>query len=154
MLGTTTISSNGFSHLAAADASCFAFLAGAGAVLATFDEQGEIKQRYFGGRGTGGSGVGDMHAGAGAGAGANGYAGGNQSPRRSNMMPRRDGVANPGSGLGAGLLGGMAENLQADSPGSRNGTGSNVKERTKAASCVCLSPNGRLLALGEVCYSS
>jgi len=133
VIGTTSTSSNGIDYLESARS--FAFLAGAGAVLATVDDDLKITQRFYrvkpslsGGKPT--TPFYDLPTSSGA----------PQSPRRTSVFPKREGPA------GFPLVGPPAADLL-DSPNHRV---VNPKERTKAASCVSLSRNGKLLALGEV----
>jgi len=131
VIGTTSTSSNGFDYLQSTRS--YAFLAGAGAVLVSIDDDLRINQRFFRAKPSLKSGTTLMP-----------YhdpptlPGAPQSPRKVSVFMKRDGPSGfPGS----------PSVEQLDSLSNRATTS---KERTKAASCVCLSPNGKLLALGEV----
>lgn len=133
VIGTTSISSNGFAYLESAR--CFAFLAGAGAVLASVDDDLRITQRFYRAKSSLNSAKPTTPF----------YEpptlpGAPQPLRRGPSFSKREGLG------GLPSFGPSAADL-VDSPGNRT---SSLKERTKAASCVCLSPNGKILALGEV----
>lgn len=135
VIGTTSTTSNGFDYLESTRS--FAFLAGAGAVLASIDDDLRINQRFFRAKPSLNNGKPSTP-----------YSdpptlpGAPQSPRKASVFAKRDGP--PG-------FPGSPSVDQLDSPNNRAAT---TKERTKAASCVCLSRNGKFLALGEVWQAS
>ncbi len=131
IIGTTTTSSNGFDSLESAR--CFAYIAGAAAVLSTLDEKGlPVCQRYFRAR-----------------------------PSAEPLNPQAPLYDHPISlapkpRTAAGLRDSYVGSALCASPGYDSGLDSpnnkaiGVRERTKAVTCVSLSPDGKLLAVGEV----
>ncbi|KAB8346188.1 hypothetical protein FH972_023234 [Carpinus fangiana] len=131
VIGTTADSSNGFDHLESQRS--FAFVAGAAAVLARVDENLRITQRFFRAKPTAGpinsnTPIYDSPTPA---APTSTF-----SRSRLGSAARESGVGLPPFDLSIGV---------ADSPGNRGA----LRERAKAATCVSLSRDGKLLAIGE-----
>jgi len=131
IIGITTTSSNGFDSLEAAR--CFAYVAGAAAVLSTLDEKGlPVCQRYFRARPS----AEPLNL---------------QAPLYdppTPLGPKPRAAAGPrDSYAGSALFGSPGYDSGLDSPSNKT---TSMRERTKAATCVSLSPDGKLLAVGEV----
>lgn len=139
VIGTTTTSPNGF---ASHDQSrSFAFCAGSAAVLAELDDENNLNQRFFRARPSVTS-VNPM---------TSVY---NQSTPPSTPDSR----ARPASSFRSSANStSTPTTLQAASPSgydwgeSQSPRGWSSRERIKAVTSVSLSPNGRFLAMGEVC---
>ncbi|KAK5136015.1 hypothetical protein LTR08_004269 [Meristemomyces frigidus] len=131
VIGTTTISGNGFAFLPSARK--FAYTAGAAAVVATVGEDLQITQRFHRARPT---------TVAGAARDANGQI--PTTPTPNEPRSRALGHVKDNS-LGASPLGASGRDWS-DSPSGRT---TSAKDRVKAATSVALSPNGKWLAVGE-----
>ncbi|KAI5197007.1 WD40 repeat-like protein [Aureobasidium subglaciale] len=121
VIGTTCQTVFCFDHLAATRS--FAYTAGAAAVVATVDHDGNISQRFFRANPT-------------------------QPSHRSNCPPAIS--ASPADTRLRSPLPPLERTEWIDSPsGIKHGS---VRERVKAATAVSFSPNGRFLAVGETGY--
>ncbi|KAF9698469.1 hypothetical protein EKO04_003898 [Ascochyta lentis] len=135
VIGTTSSTANAFDSLPAAR--CFAYTAGAAAVVATVDEQHNISQRFYRARPT----TNPLNASA-------SIYGGPATPTQ-NESRNRAAASLRDAGLGASPHASPAANDGSDSPNNRAWT---ARERIKAATCVSFSPDGRFLAVGETGY--
>ena len=136
VIGTTTNSANAFDSLASGR--CFAYTAGAAAVIASVDEEHNVSQRFYRARPT----TNPLNP-------SSSIYGGPSTPTQ-NESRNRVAASLRDAGFGASPLASPAANDWADSPSNRAWT---VKEKIKAATCVSLSPDGKLLAVGEVLFS-
>lgn len=134
VIGTTTESAHGFDYLSSKRR--FSYLAGAAAVLASFDEDLNVTQRFFRAKPSYATGENDIQ----------GQWPGSPSPLATRH--RAFGGAREGS-VGASPLGQSVRDAS-DSP--TVGKSSSAKERVKALTSVALSPNGKWLAVGETGY--
>lgn len=126
IIGTTTTSSNAFDGLASTRS--IAYVAGAAAVLVTFSQDLKTTQRLF-----------------------------RAKPSSSSHPPAQSGYDSPTPGSrtygarerypGSARVTNTAIADSFDPPSSRAAA---LRERTKALTCVCLSPDGRFVATGEV----
>jgi hypothetical protein len=132
VIGSTTNSANAFDSLSSGR--CFAFTAGAAAVVAAVDEEDHVSQRFFRARPT----TNPLNPSA-------SVYGGPSTPTQNESRNRTAAALRDG-GLGASPLGSPA-NEWGDSPGNRTWS---TRERIKAATCVSFSPDGKFLAVGEV----
>lgn len=141
VIGTTTSSPNGFSSHD--QSKSFAFCAGSAAVLAELDDENNLNQRFFRARPSATS-VNPM---------TSVY---NQSTPPSTPESR----ARPTSSFRSSANSSSTPTttaLQSASPSnydwgeSQSPRGWSSRERIKAVTSVSLSPNGRFLAMGEVC---
>ncbi|GAB7366701.1 hypothetical protein MBLNU230_g0659t1 [Neophaeotheca triangularis] len=133
VIGTTTDSAHGFDHLSSKR--CFAYLAGAAAVMASFDNDLNLSQRFFRARPC--YGENDSHSQWGV-----------SSPSPLATRHRTFGGVREGS-VGASPLGQSVRDAT-DSPTA--GKSSSAKDRVKALTSIALSPNGKWLAVGETGY--
>ena len=135
VVGTTTVNPNGFScH---EPTKSFALCAGSAAILAELDTDLKISQRFFRARPT--------------------AAGVNPVPSFYNTSSTPPATPDPRtrtlqsatrSFISGSIYAGSPGGEWAETNGSRTWTS---RERIKAITCVSISPNGRLLAVGEVC---
>lgn len=135
VIGTTTSTANAFDSLPAAR--CFAYTAGAAAVVATVDEQHNITQRFYRARPT----TNPINS-------FSSVYGGPSTPTQ-NESRNRAAASLREAGLGASPHASPATNDWNDSPNNRAWT---AREKIKAATCVSFSPDGKFLAVGEVSY--
>jgi hypothetical protein len=133
VVGTTASSANAFDSLPSAR--CFAYTAGAAAVIATVDDQHQVSQRFYRARPT----TNPINASA-------SIYGGPSTPTQ-NESRNRAAASLRDAGYGASPLASPALPDWADSPSSKAWT---TKEKIKAATCVNFSPDGKYLAVGEV----
>lgn len=131
IIGTTTTSNNGFDSLESAR--CLAYVAGAAVVVSTFDETGlPVSQNYFRAR-------------------PSTEALNPQAPLYDAPTPlgaKSRAVAGlRDSYAGSALFGSSGYDSGPDSSSNKVG---GVREKPKAVTCVSLSPDGKLLAVGEV----
>lgn len=133
VIGTTTNSVNGFDCLSSARS--FAFTAGAAAVVAHVEDDGQITQHFYRARPMAVP-VNPPSSAYGPSTPVNAAA----EARNRTAASLRD------TGIGTSPFGSPVVDW-ADSPGTRAWT---VRDRVKAATCVSLSPDGRYLAVGEV----
>jgi hypothetical protein len=134
VIGTTTTSANAFDSLPSGR--CFAYTAGAAAVIASVDEQHNVSQRFYRARPT----TNPLNP-------SSSIYGGPSTPTQ-NESRNRTAASLRDAGFGASPLASPAANDWADSPSNRAWT---TKEKIKAATCVSFSPDGKYLAVGEVC---
>lgn len=134
VIGTTTTSANAFDSLPAGR--CFAYTAGAAAVIATIDHDHNVSQRFYRARPT----TNPVNPSA-------SIYGGPSTPTQ-NESRNRTATSLRDAGFGGSPLASPAAQEWADSPSSRAWT---MKEKIKAATCVSFSPDGKFLAVGEVC---
>ena len=132
VLGNTVSSANSFDSLPSGCS--FAFCAGAAAVLATVDDEQNVSQRFFRARPT----TNPINPSA-------SIYGGPCTPTQ-NESRNRTASSLREAGLGATPTASPA-NDWSDSPGGKSWS---TRERIKAATCVSFSPDGKLLAVGEV----
>ncbi|KAL5116034.1 hypothetical protein ACEQ8H_006045 [Pleosporales sp. CAS-2024a] len=135
VIGTTANSANAFDSLPTGR--CFAYTAGAAAVIATVDDQLRLSQRFYRAR----------PATAPINPSSSIY-GGPATPTQ-NESRNRTAASLRDAGLGASPLASPAATDWADSPATRAWT---AKEKIKAATCVSFSHDGRFLAVGETGY--
>ena len=135
VIGTTTNSANAFDSLSSARS--FAFCAGAAAVLATVDEEHRVSQRFYRARPT----TNPINPSA-------SVYGGPSTPTQ-NESRNRTAASLRDAGIGGSPLASPAHDWS-DSPSSK---GWSARDRIKAATCVSFSPDGKLLAVGEVSTS-
>lgn len=133
VIGTTTTSANAFDSLPSGR--CFAYTAGAAAVIASVDEQHNVSQRFYRARPT----TNPLNP-------SSSIYGGPSTPTQ-NESRNRTAASLRDAGFGASPLASPAANDWADSPSNRAWT---TKEKIKAATCVSFSPDGKYLAVGEV----
>lgn len=133
VIGTTTTSSLGFDALPSAK--CFAYIAGAAAVVATVEDDLSVKQRFFRARPSSAT------------SGKEGTSQWPSSPTPTEPRHRALGHVR-GESLGGSPLGTSARDWS-DSPSGKTTT---AKDRVKAVTSVALSPNGKWVALGETGY--
>jgi len=133
VIGTTAGSANAFDSLVTGR--CFAYTAGAAAVIATMDEENEVSQRFFRARPT----TNPVNPSA-------SIYGGPPTPTQ-NESRNRTAASLRDAGFGMSPVGSPATNDWPDSPSARAWT---VKDKIKAATCVSFSPDGKFLAVGEV----
>jgi hypothetical protein len=136
VIGTTTNSANAFDSLSSARS--FAFCAGAAAVLATVDEEHHVSQRFYRARPT----TNPINPSA-------SVYGGPSTPTQ-NESRNRTAASLRDAGIGGSPLASPAHDWS-DSPSSK---GWSARDRIKAATCVSFSPDGKLLAVGEVSSST
>ena len=128
--GSTAASNNGFATVASKG--LFAFVAGAGAVLVVLEDDGQLTQRFYHARPSVAPFVTTPSI----------Y----ESPTPAGQQGARQRTAASLRESGYGVAAaGYPWNDTTDSPNARSGAAS----KTKAASCVALSPDGKLMAVGE-----
>jgi hypothetical protein len=132
VIGTTTNSANAFDGLSSG--CCFAFTAGAAAVVATVEDGRIASQRFYRARPA----ANPLNPSA-------SVYGGPSTPTQ-NESRSRTAASLREAGIGASPLASPA-NDWTESPGSKTWSG---RERIKAAACISFSPDGKLLAVGEV----
>lgn len=137
VIGTTTSSANAFDSLPSGR--CFAYTAGAAAVMAFVDEENNIVQRFFRARPT----TNPINPSA-------SIYGGPATPTQ-NESRNRTAASLRDAGFGGSPLASPAAIEWPDSPSSRAWT---MKEKIKAATCVSFSPDEKFLAIGEACTDS
>lgn len=135
IIGTTTTSSNAFDALPGSR--CIGYLAGAVAVVGRVDTDGSISQTYFRSKqllipNTGGTPLNEISS--------NPLSPSHNSRNRTPVR-QRDSPSSPSS-----FTSSLYSSL--DSPSSKNGT--NIVEKVKPLVSISFSPNGTLLAVGEV----
>ncbi|KAJ4368937.1 hypothetical protein N0V83_006019 [Neocucurbitaria cava] len=135
VIGTTTSSANAFDSLPSGQ--CFAYTAGAAAVIASIDEEHNVSQRFYRARPT----TNPLNPSA-------SIYGGPSTPTQ-NESRNRTAASLRNAGFGGSPLASPAANDWPDSPTSRAWT---MKEKIKAATCVSFSPDGKFLAVGETGY--
>lgn len=133
VVGTTASSANAFDSLPSAR--CFAYTAGAAAVIATVDDEHHVSQRFFRARPT----TNPVNP-------SSSIYGGASTPTQ-NESRNRTAASLRDAGFGGSPLASPAAIEWTDSPSSRAWT---MKEKIKAATCVSFSPDGKFLAVGEV----
>lgn len=136
VIGSTTGSANAFDSLPSG--SCFAYTAGAAAVIATTDDEHKVSQRFYRARPT----TNPLNP-------SSSIYGGPSTPTQ-NESRNRVAASLRDAGFGASPVASPAANDWADSPTNKAWT---IKEKIKAATCVSFSPDGKFLAVGEVSYS-
>ncbi|KAH7075534.1 WD repeat protein-like protein [Paraphoma chrysanthemicola] len=134
VVGTTANSANAFDSLTSGR--CFAYTAGAAAVIATVGEDHRVSQRFYRARPT----TNPINA-------SISIYGGPSTPTQ-NESRNRTAASLRDAGFGGSPLASPAIN-DWDSPGSRAWT---MKDKIKAATCVSFSPDGKYLAVGETGY--
>lgn len=135
IIGTTTTSSNAFDSLP--DARSFAYCAGAAAVVSTIDQDLNVTQRFYRAKPTSGP--------------VNPSTPLYDSPLPpfgALQGPRSRSFATPKDASNGVMSFGSSTN-DLDSPGGRNNLS---RERAKATTCLSLSPDGKLIAVGESGY--
>ncbi len=135
VIGTTTNSANAFDSLSSGR--CFAYTAGAAAVIASVDEEHKVTQRFYRARPT----TIPLNP-------SSSIYGGPSTPTQ-NESRNRVAASLRDAGFGASPLASPAANDWQESPTGKAWT---MKEKIKAATCVSFSPDGRFLAVGEVCF--
>ncbi|PLB47812.1 hypothetical protein P170DRAFT_447702 [Aspergillus steynii IBT 23096] len=135
VIGTTTTTPNGFSSHD--QSRSFAFCAGSAAVLAEVDEEGEVNQRFFRARPS----VPSINP-------ATSFY--NQSTPPTTPDTRAKPLSSLKSAPNANVHNGSPSSELAESTAPRPWSS---RERVKAVTGVSISPNGRLLAVGETGYS-
>jgi hypothetical protein len=133
VVGTTANSANAFDSLPSG--CCFAYTAGAAAVIATVDADHHVSQRFFRARPT----TNPINP-------SSSIYGGASTPTQ-NESRNRTAASLRDAGFGGSPLASPSTHEWADSPSSRAWT---MKEKIKAATCVSFSPDGKYLAVGEV----
>jgi hypothetical protein len=133
VIGTTASSPNAFDSLPWGCS--FAFTAGAAAVIATVEEEGEVSQRFYRARPTT-TPINPITSAYNPSTPTNNA----NETRTRTAISLRDG------GAGISPFGSPAGDW-ADSPSAKTWS---AKERVKAATCVSFSPDGKFLAVGEV----
>jgi len=133
VIGTTTSSANAFDSLPSGR--CFAYTAGAAAVMASVDEEHNITQRFFRARPT----TNPINPSA-------SIYGGPSTPTQ-NESRNRTAASLRDAGFGNSPLASPATVDWPDSPSNRAWT---LKDKIKAATCVSFSPDEKFLAVGEV----
>jgi hypothetical protein len=133
VIGTTTNSANAFDSLPTGR--CFAYTAGAAAVIASIDGEHKVSQRFYRARPT----TNPINPSV-------SIYGGPSTPTQ-NESRNRTAASLRDAGFGPSPLASPAAHDWADSPSSRAWT---MKEKIKAATCVSFSPDGKFLAVGEV----
>lgn len=133
VIGTTTSTANAFDSLPTAR--CFAYTAGASAVIATVDAQHNISQRFFRARPT----TNPINS-------SSSIYGGPATPTQ-NESRNRAAASLREAGFGTSPLPSPATTEWTDSPNNRAWT---ARERIRAATCVSFSLDGKFLAVGEV----
>jgi len=135
IIGTTTTTSNAFDALPGSR--CIGYLAGAVAVVGRVNEDGSISQSFFGSK--------QLLIPNAGGAPLNEISSNPLSPshnsRNRTPVRQRDSPSSPSS-----FTSSLYSSL--DSPSSKNGT--NIAEKVKPLASISFSPNGTLLAVGEV----
>ncbi|CAN9399960.1 unnamed protein product [Alternaria alternata] len=135
VIGTTTNSANAFDSLPSG--SSFGYTAGAAAVIACIDAQGQVTQRFYRARPT----TNPINPSA-------SIYGGPSTPTQ-NESRNRTAVSLRDAGFGGSPLPSPSAHDWADSPSNRAwGT----KDKIKAATCVSFSPDGKFFAVGETGY--
>ena len=134
VIGTTTSSPPAFD--CRTKGRCFAYVAGATAVLARLDEDFQLTRRFYRAHPTA---IPTNSTNASAGLSTPTQATASDARYRSLTPLRESGISSVGAGSPIGDWG--------DSPSSRTWT---ARERIKTATCVGLSPDGNYLAVGEV----
>lgn len=137
VIGTTASSANAFDTLPASR--CFAYTAGAAAVIASIDDQHNVSQRFYRARPT----TTPLNPSA-------SIYGGPSTPTQ-NESRNRTAASLRDAGFGGSPLPSPAAQDWSDSPSNRAWS---TKEKIKAATCVSFSPDGKFLAVGEVSYQS
>lgn len=132
VIGTTTTTPNGFSSHD--ESKSFAFCAGSAAVLAEVDEEGSVNQRFFRARPSVSS-INPI---------TSFY---NQSTPPATPDTRAKPLSSLKPATNANVLNGSPSSELVESAAPRPWSS---RERVKAVTAVSISPNGRLLAVGEV----
>lgn len=132
VIGTTTCTANAFDSLA--DGRCFAYTAGAAAVMASIAQDHSVSQRFYRARPT----TNPINPSA-------SIYGGPSTPTQ-NESRNRTVASLRDTGFGVSPVACPATNDWPDSPSSRAWT---TKEKIKSATCVSFSPDGKFLAVGE-----
>ncbi|KAH9865123.1 hypothetical protein IAQ61_009070 [Plenodomus lingam] len=132
VIGTTTCTANAFDSLA--DGRCFAYTAGAAAVMASIAQDHSVSQRFYRARPT----TNPINPSA-------SIYGGPSTPTQ-NESRNRTVASLRDTGFGVSPVASPATNDWPDSPSSRAWT---TKEKIKSATCVSFSPDGKFLAVGE-----
>ncbi|CAO2651026.1 Nn.00g093230.m01.CDS01 [Neocucurbitaria sp. VM-36] len=135
VIGTTTCTANAFDSLPSGH--CFAYTAGAAAVIASVDEEHNVSQRFYRARPT----TNPLNPSA-------SIYGGPSTPTQ-NESRNRAAASLRDAGFGGSPLASPAANDWPDSPSGRAWT---MKEKIKAATCVSFSADGKFLAVGETGY--
>lgn len=135
VIGTTTNSANAFDSLPSAR--CFAYTAGAAAVIASIGPDHNVSQRFYRARPT----TNPLNP-------SSSIYGGPSTPTQ-NESRNRTAASLRDAGFGGSPLASPAANDWAESPSGRAWT---MKEKIKAATCVSFSPDGKFLAVGETGY--
>ncbi|KAL4956902.1 WD40-repeat-containing domain protein [Aspergillus filifer] len=135
VIGTTTTTPNGFSYHD--QSKSFAFCAGSAGVLAEVDEEGNVNQRFFRARPTASS-INPV---------TSFY---NQSTPPATPDARSKSVPGIKNAPYNGIYNGSTSTEMVEAPSPRSWSS---RERVKAVTSVSISPNGRLLALGETGYN-
>lgn len=135
IIGATVHSNNAFDCLESAK--CFAFTAGAAAVVATVNEDCIISQRFFQAR----PGAPSLKSTTPLLDFGNATGGPQRSRSRPAPPNRSRDAGNPSSYFSLPIRDSV------DAPSNKKPS---VREKIKATTCVSLSPDGRLLAVGEV----
>lgn len=133
VIGTTASTANAFDSLPSGR--CFAYTAGAAAVIATVDENHHVSQRFYRARPT----TNPTNP-------STSIYGGPSTPTQ-NESRNRTAASLRDAGFGGSPLASPSHNDWADSPSNRAWS---TKEKIKAATCVSFSPDGKYLAVGEV----
>ncbi|KAF2721031.1 WD40 repeat-like protein [Polychaeton citri CBS 116435] len=135
IIGTTTASINTFDYLPSAR--CFAFTAGAAAVVASVDEDSNVSQKFFRAKPS-----------ATASNTNDGVSAWTTSPTPNESRQRAFGGSIGRQTLAASPLTASVRDWS-DSPSGRSST---AKDRIKTATSVAISPDGKWLALGQTGY--
>jgi hypothetical protein len=137
VVGSTASTANAFDSLPSGRS--FAYTAGAAAVIATVEEDHHVTQRFYRARPT----TNPINA-------STPIYGGPSTPTQ-NESRNRTAASLRDAGFGPSPLASPAIQEWADSPSNRAWT---MKEKIKAATCVSFSPDGKYLAVGEVCHTT
>lgn len=132
VIGTTTNSANAFDALVTG--TCFAYTAGAAAVVASVSQDLSVSQRFFRARPT----TNPLNP-------SSSVYGGPSTPTQ-NESRSRTAASLRDAGVGGSPLASPATDWS-ESPSNKAWS---ARERIKAATCVSFSPDGRFLAVGEV----
>ena len=134
VLGSTTLSPAGFDYCSGG--SCFALCAGSAAVVSCVGENLEISQKIF-----------RTDARVQLPGGTKSFS---DSPKH-NIVPE---VRNHSPGSSRSTRNGRKSSLSASSDQETLPSKANIRGKTRVVSCVALSEDGRLLAVGEVRWST